>query len=112
MNIPLVVLICCQLLYSAGDFMGRVYMVRYGFCAAAFLSWWFAVYFIIKSIAMVGQLYVFTSVPLGKTMALFGAVSILLSNVLGFLLLKEVLSPAAYAGVSLAIIAFIVMIFR
>jgi hypothetical protein len=112
MNMPLLVLIGCQLLFSIGDFMGRVYMVRYGFTAAAFMTWWFAGYFLIKSVAMVGQLYVFTAFPLGKTMALFGAVSILLSNVLGFLLLKEVLSPAAYAGVSLAILAFIVMMFR
>ncbi|HUI90822.1 MAG TPA: hypothetical protein VLX68_01110 [Chitinivibrionales bacterium] len=109
MNTPVVILVGSQLLYTAGDFMGRVYMARYGFCAAAFLSWWFAVYFIIRTIAMFGQLYVFTAVPLGKTMALLGAVSIILSNALGLLLLKEVLSPAVYIGVTLAIVAFFIL---
>jgi hypothetical protein len=42
---------------------------------------------------MFGQLYVFTAIDLGKTMALFGAFSIILANSLGFLVLKEVLSP-------------------
>jgi hypothetical protein len=112
MNIPVLVLVGSQLLFSIGDFMGRVYMTRYGFCAAAFVSWWFAAYFALKSVAMVGQLYVFAFMPLGKTMALFGAVSILLSNILGFLFLKEILSPVAYAGITLAVIAFIVMVFK
>jgi multidrug transporter EmrE-like cation transporter len=112
MSMPVLILIASQVLYTTGDFMGRVYMSRHGFCAAAFLSWWFAVYFILRTIAMFGQLYVFTTVPLGKTMALFGAVSILLSNALGLLLLKEVLSPMAYAGVTLAIVAFVIMAFR
>jgi len=58
---------------------------------------------------MFGQLHVFTAVELGKTMALFGAVSIVLANILGFLVLKEVLSPGAYIGVSLAVIAFLVL---
>ena len=33
----------------------------------------------------------FTTIELGKTMALLGAISIILSNLLGFLILKEVL---------------------
>jgi len=74
-----------------------------------FLSGWFLAYFSIRMIAMFGQLYVFTSIELGKTMALFGAISILLANLLGFLVLKEVLSPGAYVGVTLAIIAFLVL---
>jgi hypothetical protein len=35
---------------------------------------------------------------------LFGATSIVLANILGFLLLKEVLSPGAYIGVTLAVL--------
>ena len=45
---------------------------------------------------MFGQLYVFSVIELGKTMALFGATSIVLANVLGFLVLKETLSLEAY----------------
>jgi drug/metabolite transporter (DMT)-like permease len=42
-------------------------------------------------------------------MALYGATSIALVNVLGVLLLGEVLDARAYAGVSLAVLAFVVM---
>ena len=60
---------------------------------------------------MFGQLYVSTVIELGKTMALFGAASIILANILGLLVLKEVLSPTTYIGVTLAVIAFILLAF-
>jgi len=84
-------------------------MPKQGFSLETFLSSWFLIYFLIRIIAMFGQLYVFTVIELGKTMALFGAFSIILANVLGLLVLKEILSPGAYIGVSLAVIAFIVL---
>ncbi len=112
MNWPLIILVGSQILFSNGDLLARTFMRKYGFSVATFLSLWFAVYFTIRTTAMFGQLYVFTSVQLGKTMALFGAVSIVLSNVLGLLVLKEALSPASYAAVSLAVIAFVVLAFR
>jgi multidrug transporter EmrE-like cation transporter len=84
-------------------------MSKHGFAMESFLSWWFIVYFFIRIVAMFGQLYIFSSVELGKTMALFGAVSIIMANLLGFLLLKEVLTPAEYFGVSLVVVAFIVL---
>ena len=79
---------------------------------AAFRSLWFAVYFTTLTAVKFGQLYEFTSVQLGKTMALSGAVSIVLSNVLGLPVLKEVLSPVSYAAVALAVAAFTVMAVR
>ena len=109
MNLPILVLVASQVLYTASDFMGRVYMVRYGFCAAAFLSWWFAGYFGIRTVAMFGQLYVFSALQLGKTMALFGATSIVVVNVLGILLLGEVLSTQAYLAIALVVFAFILL---
>lgn len=109
MNWPVVVIIGTQMLFTASDLLARAYMPKQGFALTTFLSGWFLVYFSIRMIAMFGQLYVFTSIELGKTMALFGAVSILLANLLGFLVLKEVLSPGAYVGVTLAIIAFLVL---
>jgi uncharacterized membrane protein len=75
-------------------------------------SAWFWGYQLVRQVAMFGQLYIFANIPLGKTMALLGALSIVLANGMGFLFLKEVLTPAAYAGVSLAIIAFLLMAFR
>ncbi|HQT92497.1 MAG TPA: hypothetical protein PL001_10785 [Candidatus Kryptobacter bacterium] len=109
MNWSVIILVGSQLLFSTGDLIARTYMRKYGFSVATFLSLWFAVYFAIRTVAMFGQLYVFTTVQLGKTMALFGAVSIVLSNVLGLLVLKEVLSPVSYVAVVLAIAAFMVM---
>ena len=109
MNWPLLIIIGTQLLFTTGDLLARTYMPKQGFAFATFLSGWFLAYFLIRTIAMFGQLYVFTAIELGKTMALFGAVSIMLANVLGFLVLKETLSPRAYIGVTLAVIAFIVL---
>jgi hypothetical protein len=55
---------------------------------------------------MFGQLYIFTTIELRKTMALFGAISIILSNLLGLLILKEVLPVGVYIGVSFAVLDF------
>lgn len=103
------IIIGTQLLFTCGDLLARANMHRHGFTLAAFLSGWFAVYFLLRTVAMFGQLYIFSCVELGKTMAVFGAVSIVLSNVLGLLLLKEVLSAGAYAGVTLAVLAFLAL---
>lgn len=111
MNWPIVVIIITQLLFTTSDLLARTYMPKQGFSVATFLSGWFFAYFSLRIVAMFGQLYVFTVIELGKTMALFGATSILLANLLGFLVLKEVLSSWAYIGVSLAILAFIVLAF-
>lgn len=108
----LAILLGTQLIFSASDFMGRLYMARYGFGWRTFFTSWFVVYFIIRQVATVGQLYIFAHVPLGKTMALFAAASIILSNVLGFFFLHEMLSPTAYVGVTLAVMAVLVMAFR
>lgn len=112
MNSSVLILVGSQLLFSTGDLLARTYMRKYGFTLATFLSLWFAVYFTIRTVAMFGQLYVFTTVQLGKTMALFGAVSIILSNILGFLFLKEILSPGVYIAVALAVSAFVVLAFK
>lgn len=109
---PLVILLGTQLLYTASDFMARYYMKKYGFDLAMVTTGWFWLYQAIRQVAMFGQLYVFAHIPLGKTMALLGATSIVLSNVLGFLFLREALSPIAYAGVGLAVAAILVMALR
>ncbi|MBP7830738.1 MAG: hypothetical protein KA248_12565 [Kiritimatiellae bacterium] len=108
----LAILLGTQFLYSISDFMGRAYMARYGFRVAAFWSGWFLAYLVIRQVAMVGQLYLFAHVPLGKSMALLGAVSIVISNLLGWLFLGEVLSLYGYLGVFLAMTAILVMTLR
>jgi len=109
-NWPITIIVGTQLLFTSSDLIARSYMSRLGFSTATFLSLWFVVYILIRTLATFGQLYVFSSIDLGKSMALFGAVSIVLANVLGFLVLKEVLSPTAYIGVTLAVVAFIVLV--
>ncbi len=110
---PLLILLGTQALYTATDFMGRYYMSRHGFNLGVLVtSGWFWIYQAIRQVAMFGQLYIFSQVPLGKTMALFAASSVVLSNTLGILFLKEVLSPLGYAGVFLAVCAILLMAFR
>lgn len=108
----LLILLGTQLLYTTSDFMGRYFMKKYGFHAAMLTSVWFWAYQAIRQVAMFGQLYVFANVPLGKTMALFAASSVVLSNVAGFLFLAERLTPLGYVGVTLAVCAILVMAFR
>ena len=109
---PVVVVVIVQLLFTISDLIGRYLMITSGFSIKSFLSFSFLGYFLIRNMAMIGQLYVFSKIELGHTMALFGATSIVLANLLGFLFLKEVLSPTAYIGIALAIIAFLILAVR
>ena len=106
---PVVVVVGTQLLFTIGDLMARANMRKHGFTAAAFLNFSFLIYIVSRQVATVGQLYVLATVPIGKTMALFGAGSIVLANVLGVLLLGDVVSLRSYAGIALAVMAFLVM---
>lgn len=109
MKLPILIIVFTQLFFTTSDLLARYHMPKQGFAVSTFLSGWFLAYFVLRFSAMFGQLYVFTAIELGKTMALFGAASIIISNILGFLVLKEALSPGAYFGVSLAVIAFFVL---
>jgi multidrug transporter EmrE-like cation transporter len=106
---PVLVIVATQLLFTAGDLLARANMRHSPFALSTFLNWWFLVYFVIRQVAMVGQLYVFSALQLGKTMALFGATSIVVVNVLGVLLLGEILSVQAYLAVGLVVFAFIML---
>ncbi len=109
MNTSLLILIGTQVLFSASDLIGRAFMAKHGFTLSTFLSAWFIVYFLVRTVAMFGLLYVFANIQLGRSMALFGVASIVSANVLGFLVLRETLNMAAYMGVMIAIIAFLVL---
>lgn len=106
---PVLIVILTQLLFTTSDILARYNMKSGGFNLNNFISIWFVSYFLIRIIAMFGQLYVFSNVELGKTAALFGVSSIVIANIVGFLLLGEILSVKAYIGVSVAIIAFLIM---
>ncbi len=107
---PIWILVASQLLFTASDLTARAHMRGEGkFAAHNFLSLWFLAYMLLRTAATFGQLYVFTRAELGRTMALFGATSVVLSNVLGLLVLGESLSAPAYVGVSLAVLAFLAL---
>ncbi len=106
---PEFVVIGVQLVFSMKDLLGRYYMERLGFSLDALLHPWFVLYVVLNATAMIGQLYVLSEVELGKTMALFGATSIVIANVLGLALLGEVLSVREYSGVMIAILAYLVL---
>jgi uncharacterized membrane protein len=106
---PIVVVVATQLLFTAGDLIARANMRNNPFALSMFLNWWFLAYFLIRQVAMFGQLYVFSALQLGKTMALFGATSIVVVNVLGVLLLGEILSIQAYLAIALVVFAFILL---
>ena len=109
---PVFILIGTQCLFTVSDVMGRSYMARHGFKLSTFISLWFLVYTLVRQTATFGQGYVFANISLGKTMAMFGAVSIVLSNLIGLLYLGEKISSVSYLGICLAILAFIVMGFK
>lgn len=108
LNRPLAILVVSQLLFTAGDLLARAH-IKGNFTLANFLTGWFVTYLLVRTVAMFGQLYVLSTAEIGKTIALFGASSIVISNLLGWMVLREVLSPITYLGITLAVLAFIVI---
>ena len=106
---PALIIIGAQLLFSISDVIGAKAMKAQGFTAASFFTWWFFTYTVIRQIAVFGQLYIYANMELGRTVALFGAGSIIIGNVMGFLLFKETMTLPVYVGVSLAICAFLAL---
>lgn len=106
---PIYVIVLSQLCFTAGDLLARSNLRAGGFEVRTFLGWWFVAYCLLRTVATFAQLYVFANVELGRTMALFGATSIVLSNLLAVLLLNESLSLGGYLGVALAVTAFLVL---
>ena len=106
---PIIILILTQILFTTSDLLGRYFMSKNGFVLSNFISIWFLIYMLIRTLATFGQLYVFTQFGLGKKMALFGAVSLVLSTALAYLLFKEVITSAQYIGISLVVLAFLTL---
>ena|SRR6266487_3871356 len=111
MSLPLIAVIASQLLFTAGDLLARQHL-RGDFTVANFLTGWFAAYLLLRTAGTFGQLYVLSAVQLGKTMALFAAASVVIANVLGWLVLQEVLPPITYVGIGLAVLAVVIMGWR
>lgn len=99
-----------QLFFTSGDLLARKFMAGQPFSIATFSKPWFLIYFLVRIIAMFGQLYILSRFQVGKTMLLFAVLSLILVNVLGFVLLKEILGPKDYVALSLTIIAFFILV--
>jgi uncharacterized membrane protein len=106
---PVLVIVATQLLFTMGDLIARANMRHSPFAISTFLSWWFLLYFTIRQVAMFGQLYVFSVLQIGKTMALFSATSLIVVNILGVLLLGEILSVQTYLAIGLVVLGFVVL---
>ncbi len=109
MDKTIFIIIGSQLLFTTSDLLARHNMQTSGFKMASFVSWWFLVYATIRTIATFGQLFIFTQMEVGRTMAMFGATSLVLVNILGLLILKEQLSLSVYFGIILAVLAILLV---
>src|SRR5207237_1117847 len=108
---PLILLVGAQLTFNVSDLMGRYFMSRNSFSLSTFLSLWFAIYMLIRTVATMVELYVFKTFELGKLVTIVSVGSIIFANILGVLVLKEVLPTIAYLGIALAMIAFMLVAF-
>jgi drug/metabolite transporter (DMT)-like permease len=108
----ILILIFSQLLFTASDLTARYFLRDEGFTPDSLLKPWLLAYFVVRFLATIGQLYIFSLHSVGKTSALFGATAVILSNVLGFLILKETLSLREAFGITLAIISIFLLNFK
>jgi multidrug transporter EmrE-like cation transporter len=92
-----------------GDVIAKYNLNITGYKSVILISPWFFAYILTKVVATTAQFYVFSNFDLGKSMAIFGAISIILSNSIGFLLMSERLTVGGYVGVSMACMAFLVI---
>ncbi len=105
----ILIIIGCQTLFMTSDIIGRYYMKSGGFVWQNFITWWFLSYQIIRFVATIGQLYIFTQLELGKTITLFAALGLILANMAGYLFFGEVYSLYTYIAIMLALTAFVII---
>jgi drug/metabolite transporter (DMT)-like permease len=107
--LPILILIASQVCFTGSDLWARSVMSQHGFRAETFLSWWFLSYSALRTLATIGQLYGLSTIELGRATGVLSALSVLLANALGFFVLREVLTPAQYIGISLVAVAFLLL---
>jgi uncharacterized membrane protein len=102
-------LILAQVLFTISQLVARANLKRFGFHVSTLLEPWTLLFLALWITATAIQIYIFSRVYLGQAAAMFGAASLVLTNVLGVVLLREVLSPVSYLGVALAFSALTIM---
>jgi uncharacterized membrane protein len=101
-----------QVLFTTSDFLARAKLREQRFRWLAFVRPWFALYSLIRVVALAGGLFILANVYMGEAAAILGATSLVISNILGLLLLKEVVTLQGYVGIFLALSALVVVAIR
>ncbi len=107
--LPILILLASQVCFTGSDLWARSVMAQHGFRPETFLSWWFLGYSTLRTVATLGQLYGLSTIALGRATGVLSAISVLLANALGFFVLREILTPAQYIGVSLVAVALLLL---
>jgi multidrug transporter EmrE-like cation transporter len=102
-------MIASQFLFTVGDLLARLKMRQRGFEADAFVSWWFAGYMLVRTLATFGQLWVLSKLVLGHALPLFAASSVVLSMLLSVTVLNEGLTTRTVVGGGLAVAALVAL---
>lgn len=102
-------ILASQCIFLASDILGRHFMQKSGFHFSSFISLWFAIYVLIRMVATILELYVLTYTGIGKAFTLIAVTALVFTNIAGYLLFGEVYSFGVYVGISLAILAFVLI---
>lgn len=88
-----------------GDTILRTHFKMAEFDISRLLSWWLIAYGLIKMTTIAIWLFLLSKFALGRLAAIYGISSMLLTNVVGIVFLREILSVQQYVGLLLAVIA-------
>jgi uncharacterized membrane protein len=84
-------------------------MRQHGFEAGALVSWWFAGYMLVRTLATSASCGVLSKLVLGHALPLFAASSVVLSVLLSITVLNEGLTAKTVIGGGLAVAALLAL---
>ena len=108
---PVLVICLAQVLFISADLLAKIGLRDYGFTVglAASAHFWASNLLRVGAVAL--QLWLLSQQPLGKVLTLMFLAGVIAANLISFLLLSETLSVREYAGVALAVLAFLLLAF-
>ncbi|MBW4496414.1 MAG: hypothetical protein KME26_25720 [Oscillatoria princeps RMCB-10] len=109
MKTVIIVALATKLTFIIGEIPAAACMSKLGFHLASLHHPWFSVFFVTRLLGIVGQLYLWSEVPLGQVAALLGVFGLVLNNLLGAFFLHQHLSPSAWAGIGLAVASILLL---
>jgi multidrug transporter EmrE-like cation transporter len=84
-------------------------MHQHGLDADAFVSWWFAGYMALRTLATFGQLWVLSKLVLGHALPMFAASSVVVSMLHSVTVLSQGLTTMAVIGGGLAVASLVAL---